>query len=148
MPTALDFGAFLALDEASRERLFAQTQRVTFGAGQVILREGDAADAAFAVVAGRLRVTQGDPPTVVATPGAPVLTGEMAVLSAARRNATVTAVTQVRAYRIAPEQLTYLAANNPEFARQLGGFAAIRTGNNFLRRSSPFADLPAATIEA
>lgn len=148
VPTALDFGAFLALDEASRERLFAQTQRVTFGAGQVILREGDAADAAFAVVAGRLRVTQGDPPTVVATPGAPVLTGEMAVLSASRRNATVTAVTQVRAYRIAPEQLTYLAANNLEFARQLGGFAAIRTGNNFLRRSSPFADLPSATIEA
>lgn len=148
MTTPLDFGAFLALDESSRERLLAQAKRVTFGAGQVILREGDTADAAYAVVAGRLRVTQGDEPTVVATPSAPVLTGEMALLSGAPRNATVTAVTPVRAYRIAPEQLTYLAANNPEFARQLAAFSAIRTSNNFLRRSSPFADLPSATIEA
>lgn len=146
--TALDFGAFLALDQQTRAGLLAEARPVRFRAGALIVREGEAPDAVYAVVAGRLRVSQGDPPVVVATPAAPVLVGEMAVVSAGTRNATVKAVTPVRAYRFAPDAFGHLAANTPEFARQLAGFSAIRNGNNFLRRSSPFADLPAASIEA
>ena len=144
----LDFGAFLALDPATRARLLAEGRQVRFGAGEVILREGDAAAEVYAVTAGRLRVTQGDPPVVVATPAAPILVGDMGVLAGAGRNATVTAVTRVRGYRFAAETFRYLAASTPEFARQLEAFSAIRNGTNFLRRSSPFADLPAASIEA
>ncbi|MEK7862143.1 MAG: cyclic nucleotide-binding domain-containing protein, partial [Chloroflexota bacterium] len=148
MTNPLDFGAFLALDPATRARLLAEGRQVRFGAGEVILREGDAAAEVYAVTAGRLRVTQGDPPVVVATPAAPILVGDMGVLAGAGRNATVTAVTRVRGYRFAAETFRYLAASTPEFARQLEAFSAIRNGTNFLRRSSPFADLPAASIEA
>jgi CRP-like cAMP-binding protein/Zn-dependent protease len=146
--TALDFGPFLALPEASRARLLAVSERATFAAGAALVREGEAPDAVLAVVAGRLRVAQGDPATIVATPAAPALVGEMAVLSGQPRNATVTAVTQVRAYRIPAAVFGEVVASETEFARQLASFAAIRTGNNFLRRSSPFADLPSSAIEA
>jgi CRP-like cAMP-binding protein/Zn-dependent protease len=146
--TALDFGPFLALAEASRLRLLAGSERKAFPAGAVLMRQGEAPDAVLAVVAGRLRVAQDDPPTIVGTPAAPVLVGEMSVLSGQRRNATVTAITQVRAYRIPAALIGEVIAEEPGFARQLSAFAAIRMGNNFLRRSSPFADLPAAAIEA
>ncbi|HEY3218553.1 MAG TPA: cyclic nucleotide-binding domain-containing protein [Candidatus Limnocylindria bacterium] len=148
MATRLDFGPFLALGEAGRARLLAGSAHATFAAGDVLMVEGEAAESVLAVIAGRLRVAQGIPPTVVATPSAPVVVGEMALLSAQPRNATVTALTQVRAYRIPKVLFLEVAAADPGFARELAAFAAVRYGNNFLRRSSPFADLPAATIEA
>jgi len=144
----LDFGAFLTLDAPARARLLRSAKPVTFRARQAIVREGDKADGVFALVSGRLRVTQGEPPTIVATPSAPVLVGEMAVLARGTRNATVSAVTQVRGYRFPHEVFERIASESPDFARQLVSFAAIRNGNNFLRRSSPFASLPSASIEA
>ncbi len=148
MAGPLDFGPFLRLDEASRARILRDAKRVTFRPRQALVREGETADAVFAVVSGRIRVTQGTPPTIVATPSAPVLVGEMALLAGTTRNATVTAATRVSAYRLAREAFASIAGGSPEFARALASFAAIRTGNNFLRRSSPFADLPSAAIEA
>lgn len=142
------FGPFLALTEPSRARLLRQSGRVTYRAGKVIVREGDQPDFAYAVVSGRMRVTAGDPPVILALPSAPLIVGDMAVLSGERRNATVTAVSDVQAYRIHRNLLRELAAAEPEFARELAAFAQLRTGNNFLRTSSPFADLPAASIEA
>lgn len=146
MTTPLDFGPFLALDGATRERIAASAEPVTFRSGDNVVREGEAAGAAFAVLRGKVRVSQGG--TVVARPASPVLVGEMAALSGERRSATVAAVTAVRALRIDGAVLRDVAASQPGFARELASFAAVRTGNNFLVRSSPFADLPATTIEA
>ncbi len=148
MASPLDFGPFLALSGANRARLFAGSARATFAAGEALMVEGEAPRSVLAVIAGRLRIAQGTPPKIVATPSAPVVIGEMALLSGQPRNATVTAVTQVRAYRIPATLFTEVVAAEPEFARQLASFAAIRSGNNFLRHSSPFADLPATAIEA
>lgn len=142
------FGPFLALSEASRARLLKQSRRVRYRAREVIVREGEQPDFAYAVVAGRMRVTAGDPPVVLALSSAPLIVGDMAVLSGHRRNATVTAVNDVAAYRIHRHLLRELAESEPEFGRQLTAFAQLRTGNSFLRTSSPFADLPASAIEA
>jgi len=144
----LSFGPFLALDATSLDDMLAGSRRATFSPGQPLIREGESDDSALAIVAGRVRITQGDPPIVMATPTAPVLVGETALLTGFARNATVTALTQVRAYRIPAALLRATMAANPEFVKELASFAAIRAGNNFLRRSSPFADLPAAAIEA
>jgi CRP-like cAMP-binding protein/Zn-dependent protease len=144
----LAFGPFLALDATSLEDLLAGSRRASFAPGQHLIREGEGGDSALAVIAGRIRVTQGDPPVVLATPTAPVLVGETALLTGYTRNATVTAVTQVRAFRIPASLLRAVMSANPEFVKELASFAAIRAGNNFLRRSSPFADLPSAAIEA
>lgn len=146
--TLLDFGPFLALSEAGRARLLAAAEPVTFRTGGIVVREGERDDVAFAIVSGRLRIASGSPPVTVAVPLAPVLVGEMAVLSGEARNATVTAESDVRGHRISGPLLRELAASEPGFGRELAAFAAVRSGNNFLRTSSPFADLPAPTIEA
>ncbi len=146
MSTEIDFGAFGVLDEGARARLLAGARRVSFRPGAEIVREGEAGDAVYAVVAGRLRVSQSG--TLVSSPRAPVVVGEMAVLAGEPRNATVTALTPARAYRIDAEAIRALVASVPAFGTELASFARVRAGNNFLRRSSPFADLPAPAIEA
>lgn len=146
--TPFDFGPFLTLDAAGRARLAAAAQRITFSPGDTIVREGDPPGDVFVVVAGRLRVVAGDPPVVLALPSAPALVGEMAVLSGTPRNATVTAIHHVRAYRVPATVLREVASSAPDLARALASFAAVRTSGNFLRTSSPFADLPATAIEA
>ena len=146
--TPFDFGPFLVLGDADRARLVAGSIRVAFGPGDTIVREGDPPGDAFAVIAGRVRVVAGETALVLALPAAPVLVGEMAALQDTPRSATVTAVHHVRAHRIPAALLRELASTVPAFARELAGFSAIRASNRFLRTSSPFADLPAATIEA
>lgn len=146
MATPLDFGPFLTLDAPTRRRLAAGSPATTFRSGDEIVTEGDPAGPAYAIVSGRVRVTiRGTP---VARRVAPLLVGELAALSGEARTATVTAVTGLRALRLAPEMLRDAVDANPAFAQELAAFAAVRAGNNFLVRSSPFADLPAATIEA
>ena len=148
MGSPLGFGPFLALDAETLEQLVAGSRRVRFAPGDTLIAEGESGDAVFAIVAGRVRVTLGDPPLIIATPAAPVLVGEAALLTGLARNATVTAVTQVRAHRIAGALMRDVMSEHPDFVKELASFAAVRAGNNFLRRSSPFADLPAASIEA
>jgi CRP-like cAMP-binding protein len=148
MPGALDFGPFLALSEAGRMQLLRSARRERFRAGMVVIREGDPPDDAHAIVSGRIRVSQGRAPLVVAGQSSPVLVGETAILSGEPRNATVTALTALRAYRIPAEAVRVACAREPAFAHELTAFAAMRVGKNFLRRSSPFADLPSSAIEA
>ena len=148
MPTPLDFGPFLSLSEGSRAELLRTAQRAHFDAGATVVAEVGAPESVFAVVAGRLRVSQGTPPLVLATPSAPVLVGETGVLSGGARSATVEAITQLRAYRIPAAAIRRACEQEPGFARDLAAFSELRASNNFLRRSSPFADLPADAIEA
>jgi len=148
MPGPLDFGPFLALDETARAELMRSSRQERFRAGGVVVREGDSADDAHAILSGRVRISQGRPPLVVATPTSPVLVGETAILSGAPRNATVAAITPLRALRIPADALREACGRDPAFARELTAFAAMRVGNSFLRRSSPFAELPSAAIEA
>jgi len=148
MPGPLDFGPFLLLDESARAELARAAQRMSFQAGATVIAEGDPPQDAYAIVAGRVRVTQGMPPIVLATPSAPVLIGEISVVTGASRNATATAITQLRAYRIPGDALRAASADSEAFGRELAAFAELRLSNNFLRRSSPFADMPASAIEA
>ena len=148
MPGPLDFGPFLLLGEDARASLLRLSQRASFPAGATVIREGDPPDDAYAIIAGRVRVVQGTPPLVVATPSAPVLIGETSVVTGEKRNASVIAITQVRAYRIPGDAIRAACVSEEVFGRELSAFAELRLSNNFLRRSSPFADLPAAAIEA
>ena len=148
MANPLDFGPLHSLDADTLEELLAGARRVRFAPGDVVMKEGDEGDAVFAVVAGRLRITQGDPPVVLATPSAPVLIGEAALLTGLPRNATVLAMTRVNAYRISGRHMKDVMEERPSFVKELAAFASVRAGNNFLKRSSPFADLPSASIEA
>src|SRR2546428_10163205 len=85
MPEALDFGPFLLLNDEARARLRAATTRVRFAPGDKLVREDEPADAAYALATGRVRVLAGQDLRTPPTPSAPLLVGELPVLSGGPR---------------------------------------------------------------
>ena len=100
MSGPLDFGPLLVLEPGERARLAAASTAVRFSPGATIVREGESADAAYALTSGRVRVAVGPTGRALRTLAAPVLVGEMAILSGELRNATVTAIAPARGLRI------------------------------------------------
>ena len=147
MPEALDFGPFLLLNDEARARLRAATTRVRFAPGDKLVREDEPADAAYALATGRVRVLAGQDLRTLATLSAPVLVGELAVLSGEPRTATVVATAMCTGVRIPAEALRSALAEDAAFAAELEEFARLRLGMNFLRLSSPFADLPSRSLD-
>ena len=147
MSTPLDFGPFLLLGVAARERLVAASARARMGAGAEIVREGDAPADAYAILRGRVRVTAGTPEHALAVLAAPALVGEIAVVTGEPRSASVHAVGPVETLRVPATALREAIREEPAFADELRAFAAFRLSTNFLRRSSPFADLPSTAID-
>jgi len=83
--------------------------------GADLVREGELGDALYLVVEGTLRVLQGG--REVATLGEREVFGEMALLDAAPRSATVQARSEVRLLRIHREEFAELLAERPVVAR-------------------------------
>ena len=141
-----DFGPFLALSPQSRARLASASRAVQFAPGDLILREGDPADAAYVILAGRVRVQSSAQLRTLATLAGPAVVGEMAVLLNEPRMADASAMGPVRALRVPAAALRDVIAVEPQFADELRDFAAWRVASNFLRRDSPFGDLPSDAI--
>src|SRR5437870_3119748 len=120
MPEALDFGPFLLLNDEARARLRAATTRVRFAPGDKLVREDEPADAAYALATGRVRVLAGQDLRTLATLSAPVLVGELAVLSGEPRTATVVATAMCTGVRIPAEALRSALAEDAAFARSCG----------------------------
>lgn len=144
MPTLLDFGPFARLPENERRRLVAAGRMVDFPAGATLIREGDPAEDAYAVLAGRVRVHAGPDHKTLATLAAPALVGEIAALDGRPRIASVLATAPVRALRLPAAALRETAAGDPGFADELQAFSEVRAIRTFLQRDSPFNELPAA----
>ena len=143
----LDFGPFLSLSPALRNELEGAGIATTFSAGDTLVREGEAPGDVFLVLSGRVRVTAGDRLRTLATMSAPALVGEMAVVLDQPRNASVVAAGPVRSIRLPRAALATALAAAPDFASELRAFAELRAATNFLRRDSPFADLPSDAID-
>lgn len=84
-----DVGLFAALPGTARRRLAGMSRTVHVRAGEVLLSEGDPADAVYVLQTGRLEVVIGGRPVRELGPGA--VLGELAVLTGGRRSATVRA---------------------------------------------------------
>ncbi|HVR88631.1 MAG TPA: cyclic nucleotide-binding domain-containing protein [Candidatus Limnocylindria bacterium] len=143
----LNVGPFLSLSPTLREELAAAGVATTFAAGDTLVHEGEPPGDVFLLTAGRVRVTTGDRLRTLATMSAPALVGEMAVVLDQPRNASVVAAGPVRALRLPREALASVIAAAPGFASELRAFAELRAATNFLRRDSPFADLPSEAID-
>jgi putative peptide zinc metalloprotease protein len=146
MASALDFGPFLELPEDVRLAVAARARQVRVARSEHLLRAGDAPDAAFVVLAGRVRVSAPDG-MVVATMAAPALVGELAVLEGRKRSADVVALEPVRALRIDADELRAIVSAHAGFSRTLAAFAEARRAGQFLRRQGPFCELPSAEID-
>jgi len=143
---ALDFGPFLSLAPEVRARLLGAGAATRFSPGETIVREGDPPGDVIVLSAGRARIMTGDRLRTLATIAAPALIGEMAVVLDQPRSATVVATATSPGVRIPKDALLAVIASEPGFAHELRAFAEGRAATNFLRRDSPFADLPSEAI--
>ena len=90
--------------------------------GKLITREGDTASEMFVIVAGRARVEKGGRLLNELGPGGVI--GEMALISEGKRNATVTADGQVKAFVAGHREFHSLMDRYPDFRmRVLEGLA-------------------------
>jgi putative peptide zinc metalloprotease protein len=142
----LDFGPFLSLSPAVRARLLAASAVAAFAPGETLVTEGEPPGDVIALSSGRVRVMTGDRLRTLTTMAAPALVGEMAVVLDQPRNATVVAMTPSAGVRIPKPALLDAIAAESGFAQELQAFADLRAASNFLKRDSPFADLPSEAI--
>lgn len=82
--------------------------------GEEIFAEGEAGDALYLVIDGKVRVHKAD--RVIAELGERECFGEMAILDAAPRSATVTAVTDTNLLQLTREDFEDIMAEKPEIA--------------------------------
>ena len=82
--------------------------------GEAIFAEGESGDALFLVLDGRVRVHKND--RVIAELGERECFGEMAILDASPRSATVTAITDTNLLKISREDFHEIMNEKPEIA--------------------------------
>ncbi|MBI3522141.1 MAG: cyclic nucleotide-binding domain-containing protein [Chloroflexi bacterium] len=142
----LDFGPFALLDDAVRTHLEAACTPLALPRGAVLIREGDPATEAFAILHGTVRVHGGDELVAIGTLAGPTLVGEIAILDAQPRLATVVATEPVSGLRIPAEALLRAVADDATFAGELRAFAGVRVAATILRLSALFSDLPSPAL--
>ncbi|MGE3472197.1 MAG: cyclic nucleotide-binding domain-containing protein, partial [Vicinamibacterales bacterium] len=104
---------FAELDDIERVRLADACQEHLYGAGERIVRQGDAGESMFVVLEGRVRITlepSGQEVAVTSTGG---FFGEMSMLTGDPRTATVTALTDATLLEITAERFRDLAVRRP-----------------------------------
>lgn len=124
MIEALDqVGLFGRLSEEAREALAARGRLRVFGAGEVLMREGEASDAMHVIMSGRVLVTRmTDGPDGIlplGEIGANSVVGEIGVLDGGPRTATVTAVVETRTVELHRTVLAVVLMQYPTVAGEL-----------------------------
>ncbi len=120
---------FGVLSEGELHHLAESMLRLTYGPGEIVVRQGDEADSLFVVNAGRLRVMlQGDSgrneEVAVLEPGA--VFGEMSILLGGKRTATVMAMGQVDCDRLDKDVFAEVVHNRPGVLDQICAVLADR----------------------
>ena len=111
---------FEGLDPRGFDELVRSFDRVDLEKGQVLFRQGDAADGLYVVQEGLLQAHVANEPCAPILvgelgPGSPV--GEIALLLGGRRSATVTAAERTTLLRLAAKEAQAVFARNPDIKR-------------------------------
>jgi CRP/FNR family transcriptional regulator len=133
--------AFSALAEEDLGQVVDVTVPRTFGAGEVVFREGDEGDTCYIVRRGQTRAVRehSDGRSItLATFGPGEIFGELAMFDDERRSATVEAVEETEAMAILGADMRRLLRAHPDIAvKMLGGLARrLRETNERLARQS------------
>ncbi len=106
---------FGGLDSDARAAIEAEARWTRLQSGDTLFREGEAADALYVVIKGRLRVLVGGPTggMLVAEIGRGEVVGEMALLTGAPRSATVVAVRDSQLVRLSQAAFERIASRCP-----------------------------------
>lgn len=140
----LDFGAFLTLPDDARASLAVGAGHVVAPAGARILHEGERGDAAYVLMSGLVRAESDG--VLLGLLSGPALLGEIAVLDDVPRTASVCAEAECRLLRIDREALREAAAAHPRFAAAMRDRVRELAAYTFLRKGSPFAELPSEAL--
>jgi CRP-like cAMP-binding protein len=112
MTLLLQSRAFHKIPPANLQAVFMRLQRVTYSAGDVVIRQGDEGDFFYIIVSGRCSVSRETPLNRegirLAELGVGETFGEEALISGARRNATVAMLTDGVLMRLPKEDFTAL----------------------------------------
>jgi NTE family protein len=128
---------FQDLEEDERSRLVAELETLTLRRGDVLVRQGEMADALFVVVTGRFAVTVAGRREAVAELGAGQPLGEIAFLAGGPRTATVTALRDSLVLRLGRAEFEALSAKSPSIWRTLTVALAKRVAEANVTRAPP-----------
>ena len=133
------------MEDAPLRELVARGEIVDLEPGEVLIREGDQADALFVVLDGELEVTRrsGESRIPLAVVGPGSLQGEIAALEGGRRLASVAALREAEVLRIPVEALRELLATGPDVALSVvrTAVARLRAMESTLREREKLAAL-------
>jgi small-conductance mechanosensitive channel/CRP-like cAMP-binding protein len=120
---------FVPLAPEEMQTLASECERLEFGRGERIVRQGDAGDSMYVVVDGTAIVTvtdDSDSDREVARLGRGEFFGEMALLTGESRNANVTAVDDLTVLVITKAALQDMLAKRPLLAQEMAEIVAAR----------------------
>lgn len=119
---------FNAISPSMHKLLCFSSERLSYEAGQVMFREGDAPDAAYLVIEGTVEISVRTPqgPLVVNRLGSSDLLGETGIFGDTARTATATAASRVEALRITKDLFCNIVRECPDAALQLSRTLARR----------------------
>jgi len=128
---------FADLDPAERSRLAAELETIALKRGDVLVRQGETADALYIVVTGRFAITVDGRRQAIAElgPGQPV--GEIAFLAGGPRTATVTALRDSVVLRLGRAEFEQLSGKNPGMLRTLTVTLARRLAETNVAQAPP-----------
>lgn len=141
---ATDLGVFRCLRSEAFEELRRRTAVRQFGAGELIVREGDAAEACYVIRSGMVSVFKRGPGSAenqIGRLGSGTLFGELALLGDHRRRASVRALEPCELHEIPRRLLRELTASFPEVGAELDRLFRERLMTAVLATGPAFAPL-------
>ena len=112
---------FSNIDTAKLKLMCFASERLTFKAGEVLFRQGDAGDAAYILIGGEADVISETPngPQTVATLKRNDIIGEIAILCDVPRTATIKAASELVALKVTKELFFRMIQDFPEMAIEI-----------------------------
>lgn len=108
---------FRGLPALSLDRVAAHALPVSYGAGEVVFRQGDPGLGFFVVLSGRVRISHGGKEAAQLAAGG--FFGEMALLDSYPRSATVTAVEDTRCLSVKRSDFVRELRTQPDLALEI-----------------------------
>ncbi|MEJ7603782.1 MAG: cyclic nucleotide-binding domain-containing protein [Kofleriaceae bacterium] len=140
---------FSALAAEDLEELATIVEEYRLEPGADVFREGDPGDAVFLIVKGAVRVFTGGgdrPERTLSELGAGACIGEMGVLDAAPRSATVRTLERTRALRVPGEEFKRVMSERPEMSHAIVSELVKRMRGMMAQGGSPSLASPSIPI--
>ena len=125
------FPIFSKIQPAMQKLLCFSSERLTYDIGQVMFNAGDAADAAYIIIEGKVEISVPTPsgPIIVNTLGKNELLGEIAIFGEVPRTATAKATAKLETLKISKDMFIKVIRENPDAAVELIKILAGRLAN-------------------